>query len=55
MKAKRFPVNIDREDFDRLKAISEKTGIPTANLLRRAVTFWLDENADKLVRALTTK
>lgn len=55
MKAKRFPVNIDAEDFQRLKALSDSTGIPAANLLRRAVSAWLDENETKLLKTLGTK
>jgi predicted DNA-binding protein len=55
MKAKRIPINVDAEDFQRLKTLSERTGIPAANLLRRAVSAWLDENEKQLLKALGTK
>jgi predicted DNA-binding protein len=53
--SKRLPVNIDQADFQRLKNLSERTGIPASNLLRRAVSAWLDENESKLLKALGTK
>jgi predicted GIY-YIG superfamily endonuclease len=49
-KAQRIPVNVDAEDFQRLKALSDKTGIPASNLLRRALSAWLDENEAKLLK-----
>jgi predicted DNA-binding protein len=55
MKSTRFPVNIDAEDFQRLKALSDRTGIPAANLLRRAISAWLDENESRLLKTLATK
>lgn len=55
MKSKRFPVNVDAEDFQRLKALSDRTGIPAANLLRRAISAWLDENESKLLKVLGDK
>jgi predicted DNA-binding protein len=54
-KAKRIPVNVDHGDFQRLKALSDSTGIPAANLLRRALSAWLDENESKLLKVLGTK
>lgn len=55
MKSKRFPVNVGAEDFQRLKALSDRTGIPAANLLRRAISAWLDENESKLLKVLGDK
>jgi predicted DNA-binding protein len=55
MKAKRVPLNVDYEDFQRLKALSERTGIPASNLLRRAIASWLDENEKQLLKFLATK
>ncbi|MFZ0321875.1 MAG: ribbon-helix-helix domain-containing protein [Candidatus Sulfotelmatobacter sp.] len=55
MKAKRIPVNVDHEDFQRLKTLSERTGIPASTLLRRALSAWLDENESKLLKVLATK
>jgi predicted DNA-binding protein len=54
-KAQRIPVNVDAEDFQRLKTLSERTGIPASNLLRRAIRAWLDENEKQLLKALGTK
>jgi predicted DNA-binding protein len=54
-KAQRIPVNVDLEDFQRLKALSERTGIPASNLLRRALGAWLDENESRLLKVLATK
>jgi predicted DNA-binding protein len=51
----RIPVNVDLEDYQRLKALSERTGIPAANLLRHAVSSWLNENEADLLKALGTK
>lgn len=55
MKAKRIPVNVDHEDFQRLKTLSDRTGIPASNLLRRALSAWLDENESRLLKVLATK
>ena len=54
-KAQRIPVNVDHEDFQRLKTLSERTGIPASNLLRRALSAWLDENESKLLKVLGSK
>jgi predicted DNA-binding protein len=54
-KAKRIPVNVDHGDFQRLKALSDSTGIPAANLLRRAISAWLDENEAKMLKTFGTK
>jgi predicted DNA-binding protein len=51
----RIPVNVDHEDFQRLKSLSERTGIPASNLLRRAISSWLEENEAKLLKAYGTK
>jgi predicted DNA-binding protein len=55
MKQKRIPLNVDFEDYQRLKALSERTGIPASNLLRRAIGSWLNENEAELLKALGTK
>jgi len=54
-KSQRIPVNVDHEDFQRLKTLSERTGIPASNLLRRALSAWLDENEAKLLKVLGSK
>jgi hypothetical protein len=54
-KAQRIPVNVDLEDFQRLKSLSEGTGIPASALLRRALKEWLDENQSRLLKFLGTK
>jgi predicted DNA-binding protein len=53
--SKRLPINIDQADFQRLKKLSERTGIPASNLVRRAISAWLDENESKLLKTLGTK
>ena len=54
-KAQRIPVNIDQEDFQRLKAISDSSGIPAAKLLRWALHSWLDKNEKDFVKFYNTK
>jgi predicted DNA-binding protein len=55
MKTQRIPLNVDLADYQRLKALSERTGIPASNLLRRAISAWLNENEAVLLEALGTK
>ena len=48
----RQPVSIDLADFQKLRELSKKTGIPVTVMLRRAITAWLETNEKKLTKAL---
>jgi predicted DNA-binding protein len=39
---KRTSLFLREEQFKKLEAISEKTGAPVAELIRRAIDYWLN-------------